>query len=155
MRVKPQRVATERKNRKALSCEPCRRRKVKCDRSLPCNQCIRHDTADACQYNTGSSHRLPSDAVAPISRTEESPLSQLNQAFHPQRPMTGSEATYASFYTGDNEDPCSLHTPHSGLASPAGLDLSIQSLRQSSFSGHSERTRFFGRSHWALTIDMV
>lgn len=155
MRVNPQRAATERKNRKALSCDPCRRRKVKCDRSSPCNQCIRHKTVDSCQYITRASHRVASDVTAPTSRSDQSPPPQVNQAPSPQRTISGLEATCASDHSRRNEGSCSPHTPHSVPASTAGLDPAIQSLGQSSFPGYGGRTRFFGRSHWALTVDMV
>ncbi|GEQ69060.1 hypothetical protein JCM33374_g2731 [Metschnikowia sp. JCM 33374] len=33
-----------------LSCAQCKRRKVKCDRKLPCSSCIKHNVADKCGY---------------------------------------------------------------------------------------------------------
>jgi Fungal Zn(2)-Cys(6) binuclear cluster domain len=47
-------VRTPRKRRRpALSCVQCRRRKVKCDRNLPCTQCSQYNTATsaACRYD--------------------------------------------------------------------------------------------------------
>jgi hypothetical protein len=40
----------QRRRRPPLSCTECRRRKLKCDRSLPCGQCCRSNTADACAF---------------------------------------------------------------------------------------------------------
>ncbi|GFF91295.1 brefeldin A resistance protein [Aspergillus udagawae] len=39
-----------RRRRPPLSCTVCRRRKLKCDRALPCSQCIKSKTADQCIY---------------------------------------------------------------------------------------------------------
>jgi hypothetical protein len=39
-----------RRRRPALSCTVCRRRKLKCDRALPCRQCIKSKTPDQCLY---------------------------------------------------------------------------------------------------------
>ncbi|KAL4772582.1 fungal-specific transcription factor domain-containing protein [Aspergillus nidulans var. acristatus] len=40
-----------RRRRPALSCSICRRRKLKCDRSLPCGQCIKSKTPDLCAFS--------------------------------------------------------------------------------------------------------
>ncbi|KAJ5689820.1 hypothetical protein N7462_004212 [Penicillium macrosclerotiorum] len=61
----------QRRRRPPLSCTECRRRKLKCDRSLPCGQCIRSKTADSCVFVgshpgeiSGSSRRMS----PPVSR---------------------------------------------------------------------------------------
>lgn len=61
----------QRRRRPPLSCTECRRRKLKCDRSLPCGQCIRSKTADSCVFvgpqpvpHSESSHRMS----PPLSR---------------------------------------------------------------------------------------
>ncbi|QRD93157.1 hypothetical protein F9C07_13060 [Aspergillus flavus] len=38
------------RRRPAYSCTECRRRKVRCDRSQPCNQCTKQDVALSCTY---------------------------------------------------------------------------------------------------------
>jgi hypothetical protein len=44
-------TAPPRKRRRpALSCEQCRRRKIKCDRNYPCGQCLQSKTA-SCSYS--------------------------------------------------------------------------------------------------------
>lgn len=47
--AEPPRVV-QRRRRPPLSCIECRRRKLKCDRSLPCGQCVRSKTADSCAF---------------------------------------------------------------------------------------------------------
>jgi hypothetical protein len=39
-----------RRQRAILSCNDCRRRKLKCDRLAPCNRCIKGGMADSCAY---------------------------------------------------------------------------------------------------------
>lgn len=41
--------ATKKRRRPPLSCEQCRKRKVKCNRSYPCNNCVRSKT-ETCTY---------------------------------------------------------------------------------------------------------
>ncbi|CAG8930858.1 unnamed protein product [Penicillium salamii] len=158
MRVNPQRDSTERKNRKALSCGPCRRRKVKCDRSSPCNQCIRHKTTESCQYTPRAphvAHGADPQAIAVSSISEQSPPPQGASAPSPQRPGPGFMAACTSDHNGSNRDASDSPRNLPSLpASTLGMDPMVQSLGQSSFPGSGERTRFFGRSHWALTVDM-
>ncbi|KAG9258563.1 uncharacterized protein F5Z01DRAFT_202367 [Emericellopsis atlantica] len=40
----------EKRNRPPVSCEPCRTRRLKCDRSLPCESCSKRDKAASCHY---------------------------------------------------------------------------------------------------------
>ena len=42
-------IPQRKRRRPALACEQCRRRKVKCDRTSPCDQCVR-TKSDACTY---------------------------------------------------------------------------------------------------------
>ncbi|KAE8153593.1 fungal-specific transcription factor domain-containing protein [Aspergillus avenaceus] len=46
------------RRRPAHSCTECRRRKVRCDRAQPCNQCTKQDVAFACKYDE-QRHRVP------------------------------------------------------------------------------------------------
>ncbi|KAK3314683.1 hypothetical protein B0H66DRAFT_318372 [Apodospora peruviana] len=40
------------RQRVRLSCLECRRRKLSCDRELPCSRCLQSGTADRCEYET-------------------------------------------------------------------------------------------------------
>lgn len=42
----------QRRQRAILSCNDCRRRKLKCDRLLPCNRCIKGGISHSCAYAT-------------------------------------------------------------------------------------------------------
>lgn len=46
-------TAPRKRRRPALSCEQCRRRKIKCDRTYPCGQCLQSKTA-SCTYSPDS-----------------------------------------------------------------------------------------------------
>ncbi|KAJ5178729.1 hypothetical protein N7492_001939 [Penicillium capsulatum] len=45
---------SQRRKRKPINCEPCRRSKIRCDRQRPCNVCKRHRRESACSYATQS-----------------------------------------------------------------------------------------------------
>lgn len=62
-----------RRRRRPLSCIVCRRRKLKCDRSLPCSQCIKSNTADSCTYagsRAGPTSNTRSSGTPPRSRLQ-------------------------------------------------------------------------------------
>ncbi|KAE8550628.1 hypothetical protein TMatcc_008673 [Talaromyces marneffei ATCC 18224] len=42
-------------NRRTLSCYPCRKHKLKCDRQIPCQSCIRYQREDQCKENPAPS----------------------------------------------------------------------------------------------------
>lgn len=56
----------QRRRRPPLSCTECRRRKLKCDRSLPCGQCVRSKTADSCVFVGPQPGELP-ESSRPMS----------------------------------------------------------------------------------------
>ncbi|KAI1319505.1 hypothetical protein F5Y16DRAFT_405959 [Xylariaceae sp. FL0255] len=51
--------AHKRRLRKPISCEPCRKSKLRCDRQLPCNSCRRRNRIHACAYITTRSQSTP------------------------------------------------------------------------------------------------
>ncbi|KAL1987622.1 hypothetical protein VTN96DRAFT_3222 [Rasamsonia emersonii] len=50
-------IRTKRKAREPKACYPCHTRKVKCDRNLPCDGCVKRDHADLCTYERPSKKR--------------------------------------------------------------------------------------------------
>ncbi|OTB10589.1 hypothetical protein K445DRAFT_386538 [Daldinia sp. EC12] len=52
----------EKRNRPPVSCEPCRTRKLKCNRGLPCDSCMRRDKASLCNYAANASRSEPSNS---------------------------------------------------------------------------------------------
>jgi len=53
-------IPKPRRQRAILSCNDCRRRKLRCDRLDPCNRCIKGGIADSCAYGPGA-HGTPSE----------------------------------------------------------------------------------------------
>ncbi|CUM68357.1 uncharacterized protein PRCAT00006079001 [Priceomyces carsonii] len=44
---------SKKRNRLSLSCNYCKKRKVKCDRGRPCSSCVRYNVPDRCKYDEG------------------------------------------------------------------------------------------------------
>lgn len=49
----------QRKKRRTTSCWPCRDRKVKCDKSRPCDTCLKRGHADLCTYERVLGNQFP------------------------------------------------------------------------------------------------
>jgi hypothetical protein len=61
----------QKRPRPVLSCLECRRKKLKCSRTLPCIQCTKASRATHCSYNEYPSDIASSEAAQDISHTEE------------------------------------------------------------------------------------
>lgn len=178
MRVNRQlRPDSRRKNRKLLSCSPCRRRKVKCDRAKPCNQCIRSRIVDACNYSPSppplstSSPCRQSPPPSPVSSSpppefELSTSTQQDESLRPNRPWGRStldqyHGRLTSTHHSIGETSAFQSLPLLGPSTLGHGDPSTLSLATSQqenpflFRGKQQKTRFFGRSHWATTLQMV
>ncbi|KAK2867749.1 hypothetical protein FQN49_003507, partial [Arthroderma sp. PD_2] len=66
-------IRTKRKVREPKACYPCHTRKVKCDRNLPCDGCVKRDHADLCSYERPSKKRHASSP--PPHEAEDGPKS--------------------------------------------------------------------------------
>lgn len=49
--------AQKRRPRKPLSCDPCRHSKLRCDRQLPCNTCLKRGWQESCAYGSNFTGR--------------------------------------------------------------------------------------------------
>ncbi|KAJ5737684.1 uncharacterized protein N7483_002809 [Penicillium malachiteum] len=62
-------IRTKRKAREPKACYPCHARKVKCDRNLPCDGCVKRDHADLCSYERPSKKRSQAFHESPAGGT--------------------------------------------------------------------------------------
>ncbi|KAI0379683.1 c6 zinc finger domain-containing protein [Hypomontagnella monticulosa] len=79
------RSRNEARNRK--SCDPCRERKVKCDKAFPCATCIKRGYPDLCYYrNSRSQHHPAPQSTFVVQSPETQPggiLAEGSQSSHP------------------------------------------------------------------------
>jgi hypothetical protein len=92
-------ILRERKKRDQTSCYPCRSRKVKCNRQLPCDTCVKRGYPDLCLYNAprGGSRSQPvshSHLLEQLTPSQDSPRlsessSESNRAANQGNPFLG------------------------------------------------------------------
>jgi len=102
------------RRRPALSCEQCRKRKIKCDRNYPCNHCIQSKTA-ICTYSSdnATAHALEvasttgtSSTIAFPSRPKKNPSSIASST------NTSSNTTSPKATTITDGSSTSYHSPN-------------------------------------------
>ena len=91
-------IPTRRRRREALSCEPCRRMKIKCDQKSPCNQCSVRSRIETCVYSRPKSTAVPENrpvasALTPTSLTSTpSALSTIVETPHHPQPNESDQS---------------------------------------------------------------
>jgi hypothetical protein len=152
----------KKRQRPALSCVECRRRKVKCDRNSPCGQCRAHKST-VCTYAVPCAAGLEIQA----SQRAQGPVlaEPANQgASAPQQPasilsnLPFSEST-RSGTTLVPEGPVrctplglgSTHAIQQGLR----VGPSTPEVPPGPFHGIMSKTRVFGHGHWMTSAPLV
>ncbi|KAJ5586734.1 uncharacterized protein N7459_002499 [Penicillium hispanicum] len=69
-------IRTKRKAREPKACYPCHARKVKCDRNLPCDGCVKRDHADLCSYERPSKRRSQAFHESPVGGATTSSMAE-------------------------------------------------------------------------------
>ncbi|KAF4295191.1 hypothetical protein KXW31_009379 [Aspergillus fumigatus] len=75
-------IRTKRKAREPKACYPCHARKVKCDRNLPCDGCVKRDHPDICSYERPSKKRIIASSVPPSYNDSPAGASQPDVVEH-------------------------------------------------------------------------
>ncbi|KAM5368467.1 hypothetical protein ACJZ2D_009537 [Fusarium nematophilum] len=131
-----------RRGRATQSCDQCQRRKIKCDRLLPCHSCRHARKRDTCTYETAKA-RLAQSNRPQIGQQQISPSSSGSAAgaSHPERAVANVTAQASSSYPEVPELPVAVLPGESetSRASPTCSPLT---------GGSFNKTRYFGPSHW-------
>jgi hypothetical protein len=76
----------QRRQRAILSCNDCRRRKLRCDRLAPCNRCIKGGIASSCAYGPEAHSDPPDDMYGSATRKRQRFSSRLQSSTVPDIP---------------------------------------------------------------------
>ncbi|KAI0973773.1 hypothetical protein F4678DRAFT_470980 [Xylaria arbuscula] len=138
--------------RPAKSCEPCRTRKIKCDRGLPCKPCMRSRASLSCTYK--SDHRPGSTGSQPPNSPRIDPI--LDDDVLPCTPEKSQSGEVPSL----TEPLCLLSRieQHIGNSKSSEPQLSNKSelrirLPHPHLRAEHEKTRLFGKAHWVHSLE--
>ncbi|KAI1748519.1 hypothetical protein F4782DRAFT_516922 [Xylaria castorea] len=116
----------EKRNRPPLSCEPCRTRKLKCNRNLPCDSCVRRSKSSLCHYASNAS----------LGRTGSSKQRNLQDRLNTLENLIGSFISGDTIVRARTNSEKELDPDHSETISPP-VEQSNKAIRLESDSfGH-------------------
>ncbi|ODM14913.1 hypothetical protein SI65_09665 [Aspergillus cristatus] len=165
-------VPPRRRRRPALSCEQCRKRKIKCDRKFPvCDRCAQSGQAHACAYSDDVYSRVEKNGPCrgdkqshDSAHSNRSSSQRRRSGTHPvHKPRQGliDPATTQSHVQAVSAAENSLleRQPHASAAVAGGISTQAtrQSIRNERFPSHTSgsmylkgrdsQTRFFGQTN--------
>ncbi|KAG5797987.1 hypothetical protein H9Q69_002992 [Fusarium xylarioides] len=140
----------EKRNRPPKSCEPCRTRKLKCNRNLPCDSCIKRNKQSLCHYASNADrldkHAEKNESVADRLKNLESLIATV--AEKTQKPSPTS-----SMHNNDN----TAQTQH-GITGVDSMHLSDNSGSEALDNRENAANGLVGQvdsSHWSSILDNI
>ncbi|KAI0390271.1 hypothetical protein F5Y17DRAFT_461949 [Xylariaceae sp. FL0594] len=142
-----------RRAKPTLSCNLCRRRKLRCDRQEPCQTCSSRGLSLACSYAHINKLGIVQPQVArPSVQDRLVQLEQLimnviqNQSQNQnQNPVTSTGAP----------TPLSMESMHAGVAKPSAEELTSPSTAASTPAASNTGSLWVGGDHWSAILDGI
>ena len=90
------------RRRPAYSCIECRRRKVRCDRAVPCGQCTAQKVADLCAYNSNRRAALPTYGKGDTEKEtlQRDPAKEMTEAARPANQSVSGSTNNNGYFQG-------------------------------------------------------
>ncbi|EEQ34777.1 hypothetical protein McanCB56680_000134 [Microsporum canis] len=155
------------RNRVPVSCAPCRNRKLKCNRAMPCENCVKRDDASACSYAQSTSRRrhqnnqsamsTPDDMQNRIDRLESLVLSLMTNGAQSAGP-TAAVATVSGDGSIDSLG------PQSAGANTIDIDLKdeesdteqvTKSFGIMKVDNQSQKSYYVSEAHWSTILNDI
>ncbi|KAI1271176.1 hypothetical protein F5Y07DRAFT_392946 [Xylaria sp. FL0933] len=142
--------------RPAKSCEPCRARKIKCDRGLPCRPCMRSRASLLCTYKSDSrpisirSQLQVSPRLDPILDDDDTLPTT------PEKSQCGDVATLSEpLYLEARLSRIEQQIGNSRASEAGPLDKSELRIKlpHPHLRAEHEKTRLFGKTHWVHSLE--
>ncbi|KXJ85749.1 fungal-specific transcription factor domain-domain-containing protein [Microdochium bolleyi] len=149
-------LRTEKRNRPPISCEPCRSRKLKCNRNLPCESCVRRGKTMSCTY--------ASNAIRGGSKAgKKTKPRDLNDR------LASLESLVSSFLSQSSGAPTqlstSLHSVNEAAVVTPDLGSTVEHLRRAAISieamaddvpdARQRADNHIDPSHWLSILDDI
>ncbi|KAI0409303.1 hypothetical protein F4802DRAFT_546137 [Xylaria palmicola] len=149
----------EKRNRPPVSCEPCRARKLKCNRGLPCETCINRHRAAQCHYAANANRSTPGASKQREIRDRLNTLEELVSSFASGNSVIrpgprGSEGTVApqtEHCTEPEPIQASASTPKSDTTRDPLLTPETPHLQQTG----DGQVNYIDPSHWQSILEDI
>lgn len=166
----PEPKRQRRRQRSALACEQCRRRKIRCDQDHPCGACIRARASLECSYKDDPSRGVPisvyrtwnpapsgssSRAEARIRTQRDVDVQQEEPSLYPrtsvQQPTVRPESDVLPI---PERESVSFTTRRPRDSVPLSSSTSVPSVTPR-LRNVPEKTKLFGQTHWLHIAEKV
>lgn len=122
--------------RPVVSCLRCRDKKLKCDRSSPCENCVKAQIADSCTYQRGLN--MPSKESSSVSMTTVNDVEDLKSRLAKVEELLGIRGSSHSTSNGSAES-----------VKPHAIGTVVVKGSRSIFHGQNDRTTLLNQV-WAM-----
>ncbi|EEA18666.1 hypothetical protein EYB25_008774 [Talaromyces marneffei] len=152
------------RNRVPLSCAPCRQRKLKCNRSHPCENCIKRGDASSCTYaqpgsrkksSPQSSSTSPDDMQNRIDRLENLVLSLMTNGSQAAGPAAAVAALsrHNSVESGQNYQDLELDDDVDGHNEESDTEAVTKSF--GIMKVDNNKSMYISEAHWASVLNDI
>ena len=164
------------RRRPALSCAECRRRKIKCDRNVPCSQCTL-SKSPTCTYSGDSPRNIAGHFPGPIRSLTPSSGRNIPSAGSINGFSAGNSPDTISLVTGSQFNVLNSPGVESQSFEQENLVDRVKKLEQllaqsvarkeraipnpslpkasDTLRGTVSKTRYYGQSHWMYAFEQV
>ncbi|KAH7412751.1 hypothetical protein BKA64DRAFT_337135 [Cadophora sp. MPI-SDFR-AT-0126] len=152
-----------------LSCTFCRHRKLKCDRNLPCENCVKRNQATTCAYVHASAREKPSqvskansggtasrDVQNQIRHLEEMVITLMNKTSK-NRAVTATPRNdlVTPETSPDHGVPTSEESEDGEQVTLSGTSFSDTAESFGRISMEDDQANYVGSDHWAAILDNI
>ncbi|XEV07026.1 hypothetical protein FSHL1_012313 [Fusarium sambucinum] len=140
----------EKRNRPPKSCEPCRTRKLKCDRSLPCDTCVRRNKQSICHYASNADRnerRVDKGSSSSVAERLKHLEGLLTIVAQQRDPMASLIITDEISKAGGGN--ASIVTPASAISGGVGETKDGNNVVPPGLAGHVDS------SHWSSILENI
>ncbi|KAF2751052.1 hypothetical protein M011DRAFT_492363 [Sporormia fimetaria CBS 119925] len=163
----PQFRVVRKRNRVPLSCAPCRHRKLKCNRSHPCDNCVKRGDTGSCTYaapgsrkkssSSAGSNASPDDMQSRIDRLEGLVISLMNNGPQGVGPAA-AQAAIANSVNGSSDGPRnSVSDGPESIMEEEGEESEVEQVAKSIgvMKMDNNRTMFASEAHWFAILGEI
>ena len=130
------------RNRQPLSCNPCRQRKLRCDRQHPCETCVKRSDESSCAYSK----------VAPSNNAKETTITRTKAQ---DRLRNLEQLVMQMFENGSPPKLSSLSRTSSTSTGPTSSNEPDGTPRDGSLDRGTIAAKYVGSTHWSAILENI
>ncbi|OQE07045.1 hypothetical protein PENVUL_c015G08785 [Penicillium vulpinum] len=152
------------RNRVPLSCGPCRHRKLKCNRSNPCENCVKRGDAASCNYAQTNSRRknpsqqssnTPDDMQNRIDRLEGLVLSLMTNGAQSEGPAAAMAAISGDSSAGSAQFSHDYDIEEEGVEGAEDSETDQVTKSFGVMKMENNKSYYISEAHWASVLSDI